>query len=123
MCRLCHVGSTIFSQARYDFSRNSSIHSGSPFFAEIARTTSSLRPGGKVSDSRMVSKPYLYSRVASCSMVSSEVDIIFCVFSFFHSRGAPPPRACLSDAQRPLRACVCFFLVRLGPHPQALVFR
>jgi hypothetical protein len=37
----------------------SSIHSGSSFLAEMARTTSSLRPLGKDSDSIMVLKPYL----------------------------------------------------------------
>src|SRR6476619_6975243 len=65
----------MFCQARNAFRRNSSSHSGSFFFAEIARTTSSLRPGGSVSDSMSVTKPYLYSRVASCSMVSVDVDI------------------------------------------------
>ena len=65
----------MFCQARNAFRRNSSSHSGSLFFAEIARTTSSLRPGGSVSDSMSVTKPYLYSRVASCSMVSVEVVI------------------------------------------------
>jgi Fe-S cluster assembly protein SufB len=45
------------------------------FFAEITRMTSSLSPFGTVSVSTSVKNPYLYSRVASCSMVSVEVDI------------------------------------------------
>src|SRR5262245_29063557 len=37
--------------------------------------TSSLSPGGTSSASMSVTNPYLYSRVASSSMVSVEVDI------------------------------------------------
>src|SRR3954469_19394151 len=55
--------------------RHSSIHSGSRFFSEMALTTSSFNPGGNVSASIRVSKPYLYSWVASCSMVSVAVLI------------------------------------------------
>src|SRR6476659_811726 len=72
---LCHVGSFIFCQTRNAFSRHSSSHSGSFFFAEIIRTTSSLRPFGISSASMSVTNPYLYSRVASSSMVSVDVDI------------------------------------------------
>src|SRR5437660_746001 len=50
----------IFSQLRYARSRHSSIQGGSPFFWEISRMTSSERPGGTVSDSISVTKPYLY---------------------------------------------------------------
>src|SRR4249920_3918072 len=67
----------MFTHARYDFRRNSSSHAGSPFFSDSRRTMSSLRPGGNVSASTSVSKPYLYSRVASCSMVSVDVDMLF----------------------------------------------
>jgi hypothetical protein len=56
---LAQVGSVIVSQWRYAFSRHSSMNSGSFFFAEIRRTTSSLRPRGIVSDSMSVTKPYL----------------------------------------------------------------
>src|SRR5271169_5066376 len=59
-----HVGSCIFSQWRYAFKRHSSSHSGSPFLAEIRRITSSFKPGGTVSCSMSVTKPYLYSCVA-----------------------------------------------------------
>src|SRR5207302_8933697 len=53
-------GSCIFSQFRYALSRQSSIHSGSRFLAEISRITSSFRPAGTISDSMSVTKPYLY---------------------------------------------------------------
>src|SRR5256712_3806430 len=53
-------GSLIFSQLRYALSRHSSIHSGSPFLAEIRRITSSFKPAGTTSDSMSVTKPYLY---------------------------------------------------------------
>src|SRR5687767_5111166 len=72
----CQFGSFIVSHRRYAFSRHSSSHSGSPFLAEMRRTTSSFSPFGMVSASTSVKKPYLYSRVASCSMVSGAVDII-----------------------------------------------
>ncbi len=48
------------SHFRYALSRNSSIHSGSLFLAEIARTTSSSSPFGKVSLSMIVFQPALY---------------------------------------------------------------
>src|SRR5436190_9790167 len=72
-------GSCIFSQPRYAFRRNSSIHSGSFFFEEISRTVSSLKPFGMVSDSMSVTKPYLYSRFVNNS---AAVDI-----KPFHHRG------------------------------------
>ena len=62
--KLCQAGSCIVSQLRYAFSRHSSSHSGSCFFAEISRTMSSLRPRGTSSCSMSVKKPYLYSRFA-----------------------------------------------------------
>ena len=55
----CHAGSSIFCQARNALSRQSSSHSGSPFLAEIRRTTSSLSPFGTISCSTSVTKPYL----------------------------------------------------------------
>src|SRR5438067_5840541 len=61
---------------RNAFRRHSSIHAGSFFFAEILRTMSSFRPGGSSSASTSVTKPYLYSRVASSSIASVDVDII-----------------------------------------------
>src|SRR5262249_33853027 len=62
-------GSSIVSQWRYAFKRNSSIQSGSFFFPEIKRMVSSLRPRGIVSDSMSVTQPYLYSRFVSISLV------------------------------------------------------
>src|SRR2546422_10241325 len=59
-CPVPQCGWGIFSQLRYARSRHSSIHAGSPFFWEISRMTSSLRPGATVSDSISVTKPYLY---------------------------------------------------------------
>src|SRR5437899_3648743 len=53
-------GSLILSQFRYALSRHASIHSGSPFFAEMSRMTSSFKPAGTTSDSMSVTKPYLY---------------------------------------------------------------
>ena len=52
-------GSSIVSHFRNAFSRNSSIHSGSFFFAEMIRTVSSLRPFGIVSVSMSVLNPGL----------------------------------------------------------------
>src|SRR2546425_2424192 len=57
---LGQCGSDIFSQLRYALRRHSSIHAGSPFLAEISRITSSFKPGGTISDSMSVTKPYLY---------------------------------------------------------------
>src|SRR3982751_1539357 len=62
-------GSVIVSQWRYAFNRNSSIHSGSFFFAEISRIVSSFNPFGIVSDSMSVTKPYLYSLLVRTSML------------------------------------------------------
>src|SRR5262245_27408710 len=56
-------GSFIDSQRRYALSRHSTMNSGSFFLAAIARTTSSLSPGGSVSDSMSVTNPASYSRV------------------------------------------------------------
>ena len=51
------------------------MNCGSFFFAEIRRMTSSLRPGGTESDSMSVTKPHLYSRLASSSTVRSSLFI------------------------------------------------
>src|SRR2546422_962257 len=56
------------------------MHAGSPFFWEISRMTSSPRPGGTVSDSISVTKPYLYG----CSTWASiplliEASEVLCV--------------------------------------------
>src|SRR5829696_4163029 len=64
-------GSVIVSQCRKAFRRNSSIHSGSFFFATITRIVSSVIPRGIMSDSISVTKPYLYS----CLLKSSAVLI------------------------------------------------
>src|ERR1043165_6101963 len=47
------------------------MNSGSFFFAEISRITSSFNPAGIVSASISVTKPYLYSRWARSSAVST----------------------------------------------------
>lgn len=54
------AGSAIVSHRRKALSLKSSIHCGSFFFTEIARTTSSSRPFGNVSLSIMVLKPGKY---------------------------------------------------------------
>src|SRR5919206_4168668 len=64
-------GSAIFRNWRYALRRNSSIHSGSPFFSLMRRTVSSLSPFGMTSDSISVTKPYLYSL-----FVSSSIELI-----------------------------------------------
>src|SRR5262249_14305207 len=63
----------IDSQWPYAFNRHSSIHCGSLFFSEIIRMIPSFRPRGTVSDSISVTNPYLYSRLASASIVSISV--------------------------------------------------
>ena len=50
--------------------RHSSMNSGSFFFAEIRRMTSSFRPGGTESAPMSVMNPYWYSRAARDSIVS-----------------------------------------------------
>src|SRR5688572_22256685 len=61
-------GSVIVFQCLNALSRQSSSHCGSSFLAEMNRTVSSDSPGGTVSDSMSVSKPYWYSRLASVSI-------------------------------------------------------
>jgi hypothetical protein len=55
-----HAGSSSTSQRRYASRRHSSIHSGSPFLAEIKRMVSSERPLGAYSCSMSVMKPCSY---------------------------------------------------------------
>src|SRR3712207_4177668 len=62
-------GSVIVSHWRKALRRNSSIHSGSPFFSEMRRTVSSVSPLGITSDSMSVTKPYLYSLFVKSSML------------------------------------------------------
>src|SRR2546428_8074992 len=49
------------------------MNPGSFFLAEIAWTTSSVRPGGSASASMSLTKPHLYSRVARASSVFAVV--------------------------------------------------
>src|SRR5690349_2768312 len=65
---LLQCGSVIVNQRRNAFNRQSRSHCGSCFFAEMKRTVSSLRPGGNVSASMSVVKPYWYSRLTSDSI-------------------------------------------------------
>ena len=58
--RCPQVGCSIVSQWRKAFRRNSSSHSGSPFFREMRRTTSSERPFSMMSVCTSVVKPYSY---------------------------------------------------------------
>src|SRR6476661_4049262 len=62
-------GSVMVCQRRNALRRQSSSHCGSPFLFEMKRTVSSERPGGSVSVSISVLKPYWYSRLTSASMV------------------------------------------------------
>ncbi|CRI67658.1 hypothetical protein THIOKS1720011 [Thiocapsa sp. KS1] len=54
-------------------SRHSVMNSGSPLRAEMARTTPSSRPGGRVSDSISVTKPCSYSDLTISSTAWVEV--------------------------------------------------
>ena len=56
---LCQAGAVIVCQKRKAFSRHSRSHSGSCFLAEISRMMSSFSPGGILSSSTSVTKPYL----------------------------------------------------------------
>src|SRR5262249_2093122 len=51
------------------------MNPGSPFFAEIVRMISSSRPGGTLSASIGVTKPYLYSRSARFLIVSEDAIV------------------------------------------------
>src|SRR5688572_20652612 len=78
---LAHLGPawSRVRQWRYALRRHSRSHSGSPFFAEMRRTTSSSSPCGIASDSMSVTKPWRYacparsrmSLLVSCSVVTS----------------------------------------------------
>src|SRR5687768_4535242 len=125
MTRLCQVGSRISSHARYDFRRNSSIHAGSSLMADRRRMTLSSSPGGKVSASTSVSKPYLYSRDASCSMVSVDVDILLLARGptpalITTVRRFAPPLSPHSLATLAARRVISLNF-RVGPHPHALI--
>ena len=61
-------GGRIRRQRRRASKRHSVSQPGSSFFAEMARTTSSLKPGGKVSASMSVTNPAAYSRLTSASI-------------------------------------------------------
>src|SRR5690606_7554097 len=69
---LAQSGRVMPCQRRKAFSRHSVMNSGSFFFDEIRRTTSSLRPGGIWSDSISVTKPCWYSLCTSASRVAVE---------------------------------------------------
>src|SRR5712691_2236265 len=67
------------SQRRNASRRQSSIHSGSFFLAEMKRTVSSERPLGAFSDSISVTNPYLYWSTSirrTCSTVSCTAGIV-----------------------------------------------
>jgi len=64
------------------------MNSGSPFFSEILRTTSSLRPGASASVSMSLTKPYLYSVATKFSMVSVSEFIIGQVLSVKETRAS-----------------------------------
>ena len=108
---LPQVGSFIVSHVRYAFRRQSSSHSGSCFLAEIIRTMSSLSPRGTDSCSTSVKKPYLYSRLASCSIVSVDVLMI-------HSS---PRCSMLNDTPQPQVLVACGLLRRKPLLKQARV--
>src|SRR5581483_2406520 len=72
-------GSVMVSQCRYALSRQSSSHCGSFFLWLMKRTISSLRPIGASSASTSVTKPHLYSRLASVSISVSAVGMVHSV--------------------------------------------
>src|SRR4029078_3226165 len=66
-------------QRLYASNRQSSIHCGSLFLAEMNRTVSSERPLGAFSDSISVTNPYLYWSTSirrTCSTVSCTAGIL-----------------------------------------------
>ena len=71
------MGGVSVSQWRNAFRRKSSSHSGSPFFCEIRRTTSSFRPAGIRSVSMSEVNPYLYSYAALNSAVFSDGSFVY----------------------------------------------
>src|SRR3954462_15313259 len=102
----CQVGSFIVSHRRNALRRHSSSHSGSFFFCEMRRTTSSFRPLAIVSLSTSLTKPYLYSRWAICSMVSVAVAI-----GFERASGA---RYTLNDVPQP-QLLLALGLLKMNP--------
>ncbi len=75
ICTCPHVGCFIVSQWRNAFSLKSNIHSGSPFLAEMSRTTSSLSPLSIMSVWTSVVKPnsYFCSAIRFTSSLSLSV--------------------------------------------------
>src|SRR6266480_5720273 len=69
-------GSSIVSQCRYAFSRQSSSHLGSFFLAEMKRMISSFSPIGAESASISVTNPHLYSRFARSWISVVSVGIV-----------------------------------------------
>src|SRR5208283_3193681 len=63
-------------QCRNAFRRQSSRNCGSFFFSDIARTTPSSSPGGKLSDSISVTKPWRYFWPISASTSCDLLDTI-----------------------------------------------
>src|SRR5881227_3554192 len=102
---------------RNAFRRHSSIHAGSFFFAEILRTMSSFRPGGSSSASTLVTKPYLYSRVASSSIASVDVDIWVLRFS---AQDSGLRAQALNDRPQP-HVLFAFGLLKMKPRLMRLV--
>src|SRR5215216_5879218 len=111
-------GSVIVNQWRKAFRRNSSIHSGSFFFATIRRIVSSLSPRGIMSDSISVTKPYLYS----CLLKSSAVLIgLNSIVSLLDALNLMQGRVyvCFRSQQlrkRDISQCVIDDLVQLNNH-------
>ena len=64
------------SHNRYAFSRQSSIHAGSPFLALMNRTVSSLSPLGANSCSMSELKPHSYFLFAAASASALRVAIL-----------------------------------------------
>src|ERR1022692_4027958 len=69
-------------QCRNAFKRQSSKNAGSFFLSDIARTTSSSSPGGKLSDSISVTKPCRYFWLMSASTSCDLLDTIEFRFRF-----------------------------------------
>src|SRR5882724_11307953 len=82
-CTWAQVGSCMVSQCRNAFNRQSSKNCGSCFFLDMAATTSSSSPGGKLSDSMSVMKPcrYFCARRASTSWDLLDTKISSCRYA------------------------------------------
>ena len=90
MCTWPHLGCERVSQWRNAFKRNSSNQSGSPFSAEIWRTTSSLSPLGITVVAISVTNPYLYSSPVARVMIFLSSSFLLSIIISQYGQGTKP---------------------------------